>query len=107
MARPRIGIFGALFAVGSVLAWKWMQSQDTARKRAARDLNRWEDEGGKVVTPSTRRKRRPPTRTAAARSAARPKRGIFRAAEPAARRRDPQCIDARPHGRAFYLDKAL
>jgi hypothetical protein len=53
MARPRIGIFGALFAVGSVFAWKWMQSQDTARKRAARDLNRWEDEGVKVVTPSS------------------------------------------------------
>jgi hypothetical protein len=53
MARPRIGIFGALFAVGGVLAWKWMQSQDSAKQRTARDVNRWEDEGGKVVTPSS------------------------------------------------------
>ncbi|SAL22223.1 hypothetical protein AWB74_00869 [Caballeronia arvi] len=51
MARPSIGIFGALFAVGSVLAWKWVQSQDLAGRRTARDLNRWEDEGGKVLTP--------------------------------------------------------
>ncbi|WP_250512530.1 hypothetical protein [Caballeronia sp. INDeC2] len=53
MARPSIGIFGALFAVGSVLAWKWVQSQEAAGRRTARDLNRWEDEGGKVLTPST------------------------------------------------------
>ncbi len=52
MARPSIGLFGALFAVGSVLAWKWVQSQDAARRRTARDLNRWEDEGGKVLTPA-------------------------------------------------------
>lgn len=59
MARPRIGVFSAFFAVGGVLAWKWMQSQDAARKRGARDLNRWEDEGGKVVTPSTASKATP------------------------------------------------
>lgn len=53
MARPTIGIFGALFAVGSVLAWKWVQSKDSAGRRMVRDLNRWEDEGGKVVTPAT------------------------------------------------------
>ncbi|KXV10140.1 hypothetical protein CR51_09575 [Caballeronia megalochromosomata] len=53
MARPSIGIFGALFAVGSVLAWKWVQSQDAAGKRTARDVSRWEDEGGKVLTPAT------------------------------------------------------
>jgi hypothetical protein len=53
MARPSIGIFGALFAVGSVLAWKWVQSQDRAGRRTARDLSRWEDEGGKVLTPAT------------------------------------------------------
>ena len=52
MARPSIGIFGALFAVGSVLAWKWVQSQDVAGRRVARDLSRWEDEGGKVLTPA-------------------------------------------------------
>ncbi|GAB5100562.1 hypothetical protein P9250_22840 [Caballeronia sp. LP006] len=54
MARPSIGIFGALFAVGSVLAWKWAQSRDAATRRTARDLHRWEDEGGKVLTPSSR-----------------------------------------------------
>ena len=53
MARPSIGIFGALFAVGSVLAWKWVQSQDAAGRRTAREINRWEDEGGKVLTPAT------------------------------------------------------
>ena len=53
MARPSIGIFGALFAVGSVLAWKWVQSQDAAGRRTARDLSRWEDEGGKVLAPAT------------------------------------------------------
>ncbi|SAK59693.1 hypothetical protein [Caballeronia ptereochthonis] len=52
MARSSIGIFGALFAVGSVLAWKWVQSQDAAGRRTARDLSRWEDEGGKVLTPA-------------------------------------------------------
>ncbi|SAL17318.1 hypothetical protein AWB70_00727 [Caballeronia cordobensis] len=52
MARPSIGIFGALFAVGGVLAWKWVQSQNLAGRRTARDLNRWEDEGGKVLTPA-------------------------------------------------------
>jgi hypothetical protein len=53
MARPSIGVFGALFAVGSVLAWKWVQSQETGGRRTARELSRWEDEGGKVASPST------------------------------------------------------
>ncbi len=53
MARHSIGLFGALFAVGSVLAWKWVQSQDAAGRRTVRDLNRWEDEGGKVLTPAS------------------------------------------------------
>jgi hypothetical protein len=51
MARHSIGLFGALFAVGSVLAWKWAQSKDAGSRRTARDLSRWEDEGGKVLTP--------------------------------------------------------
>lgn len=55
MARPSIGIFGALFAVGSVLAWKWMQSQDAAHRRSSRDLNRWESEGGSVISSRGRR----------------------------------------------------
>jgi hypothetical protein len=53
MARPKIGLFGALFAVGSVLAWKWAQTKRDTTRRMPRDLTRWEDEGGKVVTPST------------------------------------------------------
>ena len=53
MARPKLGLFGALFAVGSVLAWRWAQAQRDASKRAPRELHRWEDEGGKVVTPAS------------------------------------------------------
>jgi hypothetical protein len=53
MARPKVSIFGALFAVGSVLAWKWAQSKRDAQRRAPRDINRWEDEGGKVIAPAT------------------------------------------------------
>jgi hypothetical protein len=52
MARPGIGIFGALFAVGSVLAWRWSQAQRNNARRGMRELNRWEDEGGKVIAPS-------------------------------------------------------
>ena len=53
MARPKFGLFGALFAIGSVLAWRWAQTQRDASKRGARELNRWEDEGGKVITPAS------------------------------------------------------
>lgn len=53
MARPKFGLFGALFAIGSVLAWRWAQTQRDASKRGARELNRWEDEGGKVATPAS------------------------------------------------------
>ncbi|GAB2887358.1 hypothetical protein GCM10027093_23110 [Paraburkholderia jirisanensis] len=49
MARPKIGIFGALFAVGSVLAWRWVQKQRAAQAVPARDLTRWEGEGGAVT----------------------------------------------------------
>jgi hypothetical protein len=52
MARPRIGIFGALFAVGSVLAWRWVQKQRAAQPPLARDLTRWEGEGGTVTEPA-------------------------------------------------------
>jgi hypothetical protein len=52
MARPRIGVFGALFAVGSVLAWRWVQKQRAAQPPLARDLTRWEGEGGSVTTPA-------------------------------------------------------
>jgi hypothetical protein len=48
MARPKIGIFGALFAIGSVVAWRWVQKQRAAQAVPARDLTRWEGEGGSV-----------------------------------------------------------
>lgn len=50
MARPRIGIFGALVAVGGVIAWRWAQRHRSAQARLNRDLNRWEGEGGSVDT---------------------------------------------------------
>ncbi|OXC78365.1 hypothetical protein [Caballeronia sordidicola] len=53
MARPKLGLFGALFAIGSVLAWRWAQAQRNAPRRSARELNRWENEGGKVVAPAS------------------------------------------------------
>ncbi|MGF6779008.1 hypothetical protein [Paraburkholderia sp. GAS334] len=52
MAQPRIGIFGALVAVGGILAWRWSQRQRAAQVSLSRDLNRWEGEGGNVVTPA-------------------------------------------------------
>jgi hypothetical protein len=52
MARPKIGIFSALFAVGGVLAWRWVQSRRSAQPPLARDLTRWEDEGGAVRPPA-------------------------------------------------------
>ncbi|MDR5854001.1 hypothetical protein P9239_14055 [Caballeronia sp. LZ062] len=48
MARSSIGVFGALFAVGGVLAWKWMQSQDANGRRAVGGPNRWQ--GGRSRT---------------------------------------------------------
>ena len=49
MARPRIGIFGALVAVGGVLAWRWAQRHRVSQAYLNRDLNRWEGEGGAVA----------------------------------------------------------
>jgi hypothetical protein len=49
MARPRIGIFGALVAVGGMLAWRWSQKRRASQKRLIQDLNRWENEGGAVA----------------------------------------------------------
>ncbi|VXB71596.1 conserved hypothetical protein [Burkholderia sp. 8Y] len=57
MARSSIGVFGALFAVGSVLAWKWMQSQDANGRRIENGANRWSGgrsrRGGKYVVGGT------------------------------------------------------
>lgn len=49
MARPKIGIFGALVAVGGMLAWRWAQKHRASQASLNRELNRWEDEGGAVV----------------------------------------------------------
>jgi hypothetical protein len=50
MARPKIGIFGALVAVGSVLAWRWAQKHRASQARLAGELNRWEAEGGALAS---------------------------------------------------------
>ncbi|KAE8760718.1 hypothetical protein FSO04_06840 [Paraburkholderia madseniana] len=50
MARPKIGIFGALVALGGFLAVRHMQRNRAAQAQAARELSRWEDEGGTVAT---------------------------------------------------------
>ena len=49
MARPRIGIFGALVAVGGMLAWHWAQRHRASQTRLVQDLSRWENEGGAVA----------------------------------------------------------
>ncbi|MEA3086141.1 MAG: hypothetical protein QOC89_3838 [Paraburkholderia sp.] len=53
MGRPKIGIFGALMAVGGFLAVRYVQRNRAARIPAARELSRWEDEGGAVAAPTT------------------------------------------------------
>ncbi|CAB3636133.1 hypothetical protein [Paraburkholderia rhynchosiae] len=52
MARPKIGIFGALMALGGFLAVRYVQRNRAAQAQTGRDLSRWEDEGGAVATPS-------------------------------------------------------
>ncbi|HEV3425371.1 MAG TPA: hypothetical protein VG105_16635 [Paraburkholderia sp.] len=49
MARPKIGIFGALVAMGGVLAWRWAQKHRASQAVLNRELNRWEGEGGAVA----------------------------------------------------------
>jgi hypothetical protein len=61
MARPKLGLFGALFAIGSVLAWRWAQAQRDGSRRGAREIHRWEDEGGKVVSPASATAAKPAT----------------------------------------------
>jgi hypothetical protein len=46
MARPKIGFFGALVALGGFLAVRHLQRNRAAQVSAARDLSRWEGEGG-------------------------------------------------------------
>ena len=50
MARPKIGIFGALVAVGGLLALRWAQKHRASQANLNRELNRWEDEGGAVAS---------------------------------------------------------
>ncbi|MFM0266656.1 hypothetical protein [Paraburkholderia sediminicola] len=53
MGRPKIGIFGALLALGGFLAVRYVQRNRPAQIPAARELSRWEGEGGTVATPPT------------------------------------------------------
>ncbi|QQC65296.1 hypothetical protein [Paraburkholderia ginsengisoli] len=50
MARP-IGIFGALMALGGFLAVRYVQRKRASDFPSARELSRWEGEGGTVATP--------------------------------------------------------
>ncbi|MFM0014239.1 hypothetical protein PQR46_24525 [Paraburkholderia sediminicola] len=52
MGRPKIGIFGALMALGGFLAVCYVQRNRAAQIPAARELSRWEGEGGTVAAPS-------------------------------------------------------
>ncbi|NML32961.1 hypothetical protein [Paraburkholderia antibiotica] len=54
MARPTIGIFGALMALGGFLAVRYVQHKRSGQFSAARDLSRWENEGGAVASPAPR-----------------------------------------------------
>jgi hypothetical protein len=51
MARP-IGIFGALMALGGFLAMRYVQRKRAGQFPSARELSRWEGEGGAVATPA-------------------------------------------------------
>jgi hypothetical protein len=53
MARPKIGIFGALVAVGGLLAWRWAQKHRASQANLNRELSRWEDEGGAVASTAS------------------------------------------------------
>lgn len=66
MARPRIGIFGVLMAVGGLLALRWAQKQRAAQVSIHRDLSRWEDEGGAVVATAQPTPVAPPAATPSA-----------------------------------------
>lgn len=50
MGRPRIGIFGALVAVGGVIAWRWARKHRASQARLAGELARWESEGGALAS---------------------------------------------------------
>ncbi|HYS68135.1 MAG TPA: hypothetical protein VEN30_30530 [Paraburkholderia sp.] len=50
MTRPKIGIFGVLMMLGGFLAVRYVQRSRAAQVPAARELSRWEGEGGAVAT---------------------------------------------------------
>jgi hypothetical protein len=52
MARPKIGIFGALMALGGFLAVRYVQHKRAGQLPTARELSRWENEGGSVAVPA-------------------------------------------------------
>ncbi|WJF89401.1 hypothetical protein QS306_09745 [Paraburkholderia bonniea] len=58
MARPKIGLLGALVAVGGILVWNWSQKRQASQVRLVRELNRWEGEGGSLA-PGVRTLREP------------------------------------------------
>jgi hypothetical protein len=66
MARPKIGIFGALVAVGGLLALRWAQKHRASQASLNRELNRWEDEGGAVVAATQAAPNTPAVSTGAA-----------------------------------------
>ncbi|HEY2608059.1 hypothetical protein P0D88_37815 [Paraburkholderia sp. RL18-103-BIB-C] len=51
MARP-IGIFGVLMALGGFLAVRYVQNKRATHFPTARELSRWEGEGGAVAAPA-------------------------------------------------------
>ncbi|MBB5408034.1 hypothetical protein HDG34_001966 [Paraburkholderia sp. HC6.4b] len=53
MTRPTIGFFGALMAIGGFLAVRYVQHKRTGQVSPARELSRWENEGGAVAAPAT------------------------------------------------------
>ncbi|WQD81141.1 hypothetical protein U0042_23665 [Paraburkholderia kururiensis] len=70
MARQKIGIFGALVAVGGVLAWRWAQKHRASQAWLNRDLSRWEEEGGTVVNTTDATQQAPAHSMAAQRAMA-------------------------------------
>jgi hypothetical protein len=52
MTRPTIGIFGALVALGGYLAVRYVQHKRAGQFPVARELSRWEGEGGAVAAPA-------------------------------------------------------
>jgi hypothetical protein len=54
MSRQRLGLFGTLAAMGAVgaaagLAWRWAQRHRAMSAAPARELSRWEGEGGALA----------------------------------------------------------